>query len=337
MSGSAQPSPRLSRRAVLACAPAAAALNPTRLACAATEVGGVIVGKDGWLFPAWEGTPRALDRADAKEVAALIGRIVEAFGRADIRTVVAIPPAKVRLYAEHLPDDVPVTAEAGPSWDATLDRVRDTGAVTPDIATAFLRIRDSSPAPLYFKADSHWTASGGEQAAACVAEAMQQQCPLPPSAAPGVSLGRSAPQIAKVGNLAQALPPGMQADFPAEPNPRRVAVQTKRQLLDDPAADVAVVGNSFLDPVFGFPAMLSNQLNRPVSLFWRINTYGPYRILLDYLDSPLFQSNRPKVAVLDWLETNLDALPDSRRAFGDYAMPAEAFVDRLGRAVDRAR
>ena len=48
--------------------------------------------------------------------------------------------------------------------------------------------------------------------------------------------------------------------------PRSDAAKADAGLLDSDPAPVAVVGNSFVQPYFGFSQRLSNKIDRPVSL-----------------------------------------------------------------------
>lgn len=106
------------------------------------------------------------------------------------------------------------------------------------------------------------------------------------------------------------------------------------ELVDDDAADVVIVGNSYMLPQFGFPQMFSNQLDRPVGLSLKAQRIGPFRIMLDYLTSSQFKGQpRPKVILWHFLEGSADQLPESREWWGDGAMPSETFIAGLRAAL----
>jgi alginate O-acetyltransferase complex protein AlgJ len=88
-----------------------------------------------------------------------------------------------------------------------------------------------------------------------------------------------------------------------------------------------------MQPKYNFSYMLSNQLNRPVSLVWKVHQYGPYRTLLIYLESDSFKRLRPKLIVWNFEETDLENLPDRHDAWGQNAMPPQAFMAELHRAL----
>ena len=103
-------------------------------------------------------------------------------------------------------------------------------------------------------------------------------------------------------------------------------------LLEDDSADVAIVGNSFVQPKYGFQAFLSNQMNRPVSLAWRGNNFGPYFTLVEYLKSPQFKRQRPKMLLWMQLEFDMQNMPNSS-SWGQNAMTPDAFLGEVRTAV----
>ena len=88
-------------------------------------------------------------------------------------------------------------------------------------------------------------------------------------------------------------------------------------LYSDPAP-VAVVGNSFVQPYFGFSQRLSNKIDRPVSLKWNPGDVGPWATLLQYLKSPEFTGSPPQFVVWQFNEAQLQNGPD---AVGEWAAP----------------
>ena len=134
------------------------------------------------------------------------------------------------------------------------------------------------------------------------------------------------------GDLVRNLPEAQRASYAPERYQIREQVAGSSALLADDAADVAMVGNSYSQPLYGFSSLLSNQLNRPVSLFWKPNNFGPYNILLSYLTSEGFKQQKPKMIVWVQLEWDIPALPTGS-GWGQNAMPAEKFPGDVRRAV----
>ena len=79
---------------------------------------------------------------------------------------------------------------------------------------------------------------------------------------------------------------------------------------------MAVVGNSFVQPYFGFSQRLSNKIDRAVSLKWNPGDIGPWATLLQYLKSAEFTGNPPQFVVWQFNEAQLQNGPD---AVGEWA------------------
>ena len=71
-----------------------------------------------------------------------------------------------------------------------------------------------------------------------------------------------------------------------------------------------------MQPYFGFPQRLSNQIDRPVSLKWNPGDIGPWATLLQFLQSAEFKSNPVKFLVWQFNEGQLQNGPD---AVGEWA------------------
>ena len=80
-------------------------------------------------------------------------------------------------------------------------------------------------------------------------------------------------------DLAELLPQAQQASYPIESYfaPQVQAAQGDSALIAVDAADVVVIGNSYMQPKYGFTDTLSNLLGRPVALDWKIDRLGPLR------------------------------------------------------------
>jgi alginate O-acetyltransferase complex protein AlgJ len=88
-----------------------------------------------------------------------------------------------------------------------------------------------------------------------------------------------------------------------------------------------------MHPAWNFVPMFSNQLNRPVSLVWKVHLVGPYRTLIDYVGSESFRQQRPKLVVWNWHEMDMECAPNIGAVWGQNAMQAQAFLTDLTRAV----
>jgi alginate O-acetyltransferase complex protein AlgJ len=136
-------------------------------------------------------------------------------------------------------------------------------------------------------------------------------------------------------DLGSLLPLAQRSNYPAESQMIRRPAPTKGRdgLLDNDRSDVAVVGNSFVQPKYNFAPMLSSKLGRPVTLTWQVHTFGPYRTLTDYLKGSEFRQQRPKLLVLNLLEQAINLLPSNKNAFPSGFMSVDEFLSTIRKAV----
>jgi alginate O-acetyltransferase complex protein AlgJ len=325
---------RLPRRALLAGAGALALSDPRGGTAVAATSGLAVIGQDGWLFPLWDATSR-FDQQQLRTTAQVMNEAIAALKAKGTEVVVAMVPSKARTYRQHLPGDVRLPADIDKRYPAALAEMRRPGTLVPDLDTLFRNLVRTEPArQLYFRTDTHWLPIGAEVAAVEIAQQMKASLRLPPGSRPGTSFSSVVTRANPVGDLVRFLPEADRAKYPAERYQVRevAAAGGAAALVEDDSADVVVVGNSFVQPRFGFQALLSNQLGRSVGLAWRPNNYGAYFTLLDYVKSPAFRQQRPKVIVWTHLEFDMQNLPNSS-SWGQNAMPPQAFLAELRRAL----
>ncbi|CAH2602381.1 ALGX domain-containing protein [Rhodovastum atsumiense] len=324
----------ISRRAVLGGLTAGTIMAGVPGQAGAAIVNLVVVGQDGWLFPIWEEV-RRLDPNRIRQTTDLLNGAVEILRRAGIEVAIALLPAKARIYRAALPEDFRFTAQTEQRYAMALEALRKSGALVPDLAAPLQRLHAAQPAtPLFFKGDTHWTAAGAECAATEVASQIKQKFRLPPAPQGGTRLGAPVMALQEKNDLVAMLPLSEAPKYRLESFPvRRPLQQGGTALVEDDSADVAVVGNSFLQPLFGFAPVLSNQLDRPVSLTWKVHQYGPYQTLLSCLGSDAFRRRRPKLVVWAMLEIDMSNPSDRRDVWGPNAMPPAAFLQELRRVV----
>ncbi len=321
----------LPRRALLAAAAVVAGLMP-RAGQTATIIKGTVIGKEDWLYLVWD-DPRRADFNQINLVTDLVEKAVATMRAAKIDVVLAFVPAKSRIYRAFLPDDFKFTAETDKRYAVALERLRKTGALVPDLGTAFAEMLKAAPNDkIFFKNDTHWTAFGAESAAKLIAQEIKTTIKLPPSPRPGANIGPAVTKTHVKSDLSLVLPPKEHPDETFQVHDV-VAAKGKASLLDDDHPDVVVVGSSYMQPKYNFAEMLSNQLNRPVGLVWKVHLVGPYKTLLSYVTSDSFKKQRPRVVVWNFLEIDMELMPDSQAALRENAMPTEAFLSELTAAV----
>ena len=322
----------LGRRSLLAAAPGALLLGRAAPAHAAI-VNSCVIGSDGWLFLAFDSVRRS-DLGLVRRTAKTVNEAVAALNAAKIEIVLSFTPAKSRVYREFLPADFKWAGDAEKRYAVALEELRRPGTLVPDQATMFAEARKQHPEELlFFKADTHWTAPGAEKAAVFVASAIKEKIQLPPSSKPGTQLAAATPVVQERNDLAAMLPVADQSKYPFQRYMHKAIKTEGGGLLDDDTADVVVMGNSFMQPLYGFADVMSQQLNRPVSLMWKVHQFSPYYDMLTYLRSDGFKKQRPKMIVWNFAETDMEVSSDNPGAWGQTAMSPAAFLADLHKAL----
>ncbi len=323
--------PLLGRRAA-AVGVAAALLAPAMGRGA--ETNGVIVGRDGWLFAGWEGIRRS-DPVMIGRVADTLNAGIALMKQAGLQIAISLTPGKARIYKEYLPEDVKWSPDADRRYDLVMKMLRRSGALVPDQATMFGALRQQHAEVAYwFKADTHWTATGAEQSARLMAAEVKQAVPLPAATRPGVQLGPPVDALQERNDLAALLPVPQQAAYPYQHYMARKPISAGGgALLDEDTADVLVIGNSYMQPAYGYANVLSDQLGRPDALYWKVHQQSLYFTMLAYLKSDSFKKQRPKLVVWNMAEDDFEVNSNNPGAWGQTAMPAPAFLADLKQAL----
>jgi len=322
---------RLSRRATVLALPALL-LGRAALAAEPETVNGVVIGKDGWLFAGFDAR-RAVNPAMSQQVMPVVQGVLQALKAKGIETTLALIPPRSRVYADALPAGAEQSATVQARYAALVREYTAAGALVPDLAAAMAQARQRDPATLlYLKGDSHWTGEGAAVAAAECARQMTARFKPAPSAKPGVTLGKPV-ETDQPYDLVRLLPPPRRGAYPDQTYFVRQPAPAAGLLAEDDAADVAVVGNSYMQPRYGFANELSAALNRPVSLTWEVNTVGPYGTLLKWMRSEGFRRQRPKYLVWTMLELDAELLPDRQDIWGQAAIKPAALLAEVNRLL----
>ncbi len=323
----------LGRRAVLA--GGAAGFLPLASPAQAAIVNLCVIGTDGWLFPAFDEVRRS-DLNLVRRTAQTINEAVAVLKSAKIEVVISFTPAKSRVYREYLPSDFKWSPDAEKRYAVALEELRKPGTLVPDQATMFAAAHAKAPSePLFFKADTHWTAAGAEKAAILVASSMKEKLRLPSASQPGTKLGAPTTVTQERNDLAALLPPQQQAQYPYQSYVVRqpMAAAGGGGLLDDDTADTIVIGNSFMQPIYAFSSVVSEQLNRPVSLLWKVHQFSPYYNMVNFVRSDTFKRQPPKIIIWNFAEVDMETPSNNPGAWGQTAMPPAAFMSDLRKTL----
>jgi alginate O-acetyltransferase complex protein AlgJ len=315
-------------RALAAAPLASLALTPrgARAAAAATSV---IEGRNLWLYPGWESlsddaTPACLKALD------LIRRTTEKFDARGIRSVIAIAPLKARSCAENLPEGTALSAAVTGRFAAMQSHAQQLGLALVDSPAAIAAVDASQEK--YIRADYHWSGHSSEAVAQRAADLVAAAGPLKGEAGGGTRLGKWNEEV-RYGDLAALLPPERKKEVGKDHFIVRTAAAAQG-LVDGGPPVVQVVGNSMVQPYLGFPQKLSNVLDRPVGLTWTFGDTGPWKTLLNYLESPAFKANPPQALVWQFNEGQMMNLPGAAGQWEAASlMSDDAFLARVAKAL----
>jgi len=296
---------------------------------------GVIRGRDNWLFMQWD-DPAQVSLTSLPRVSGLLRDAAVMLREKAIEVGFIVVPSKFRIFRDMLPPGQVFPDSAEQRLGAVLEELRRANLLAPDLAAPMLaQRRTSSQENLFFKADTHWTPAGAAVAAAEVNRQIRASLRLPPSLAPGVRLGPIVTQTRLRRDLVEFLPPADRIAFLPEPYRIRPPVAMRGALLDAPASDVIILGNSFMAPEFNFNNELSALLERPIALDWKVGSVAIFKVLLEYLNGQLFRRERPRLILLAMLENVFTINPENRGAYPESNMTGAAFLDGMRQAAAR--
>ncbi|KRR27910.1 hypothetical protein CQ14_08730 [Bradyrhizobium lablabi] len=274
----------------------------------------VLEGKQNWLFAGWESLTITKPAAEKSSIGLIAGASRQ-FTKKNIKLIVLIVPLKPRYYEPLLPDGAAMSDDIRKRYDMLLTELRASGVTAIDVRDAFKTVV-AGKQEVFYRADFHWTTFAAEASADEVAALILSSGPLPGKAGTGMKLGDWI-NDRHLGDLAaNFLSPERKREIGPEAYVIRQAPKVAAGLLDSDPAPVAVVGNSFVQPYFGFSQRLSNKIDRPVSLKWNPGDVGPWATLLQYLKSSEFAGHPPQFVVWQFNEAQLQNGPD---AVGEWA------------------
>jgi len=286
---------------------------------------GVVLGKQNWLYTDEEFKLDNDPQQQIEKNLALIDWVHKELARRNIALLVAVVPAKARVYAEYLdrrqPPELHHALYARAQAALRADDIPSVDLLAPLTA-------GKTRQPTYLRTDTHWTPFGAGLAAQAIA-----------TTARALKLGGGNSEFRTVdvgeqthrGDLFSFLPLDPYFDSLLPPPDEVAQVKTESVsaggadtgLLDDAAAArVALVGTSYsAEPLWNFPGALKQALHEDVMNYAR-NGVGPFAPMLDYLQSGDLRASPPKLVIWELPERYLLA----RQTLDAYHLPPEVFV-----------
>ncbi|CAD5110497.1 alginate O-acetyltransferase [Zestomonas carbonaria] len=302
---------------------------------------GVVLGRNNWLFSDEEFKPEPRAEQNIDDNLRLVQGIRQSLERRGIDLVLAIVPAKARLYPEHLGERQPARLRDNLYQRFHLE-ARRAGIVAPDLLASLEKEKGNGA--LFLRTDTHWTPHGAEVAAQRIGRAVQRRLPLDNEPQRFVTdFGKRAPYQ---GDLTRFLPlDPLFSDL--LPPPDHLQQRTTRAadagradaaaLFDDARVPVALVGTSYsANPNWNFQGALRQALGSDL-VSYAEDGNGPLQPMLEYLQSDDFKDSPPQLVIWEFPERYLPMAADLSRFDPEWVaqLKASAATDeRLVGATD---
>jgi alginate O-acetyltransferase complex protein AlgJ len=292
---------------------------------------GVVVGKQDWLYTDEEFKLDNDAPATVERNLALVDWVHKELARRGVGLVVAVVPAKARVYPEYLERHPPALHRD--LYARVQDSLRAGGIASADLLAPLEA--GKSREPTYLRTDTHWTPYGASLAAGVIADAARA---FDTGADHREFHTRIAGKETHRGDLFNFLPLDPYFAFllppPDEVNRFRTETSSAADaggglLGDAPAAQVALVGTSYsAESLWNFAGALEEALHEDVMNYAKDGA-GPFAPMLAYLQSDDLRASPPKLVVWEMPERYLAA----RQELQAYHLPPEVQV-RIADAQD---
>ncbi|ABA72694.1 MULTISPECIES: alginate O-acetyltransferase [Pseudomonas] len=270
---------------------------------------GVVLGRDQWLYSDEEFNPIVNEELNLQGNYALVEGVRQTLKEKGVKLVMAIVPAKARLYPEHLGEVKPASIHANLYQDFHA-RVAADKILAPDLLGPLQKAKQNGQ-QVFLRTDTHWTPEGAEIAANTLARTISDKFPL--SGEPQNFVTTPAEKVTHKGDLRLFLPldPLFENLMPAkEPLQKRNTVAVEQPAGDDALfanseVPVALIGTSYsANPNWNFVGALKQALHSDV-VNYAEDGHGPILPMLSYLKSDDFKNSPPQVLIWEFPERYL--------------------------------
>jgi alginate O-acetyltransferase complex protein AlgJ len=275
---------------------------------------GVVLGKDQWLYTDEEFDAVANGEQNEADNLAIIQGVRDALKAQGTELVLAIIPAKTRLYPEHIGDTKPSTLHTD-LYQQFHAQAAQAGIFAPDLLGPLQGAKQNGQ--VFLRTDTHWTPMGAEVAAQQLSAAIAQKTPL--SGEPEQFVTQAKETAAYKGDLTTFLPlDPLFSNLLPQPDQlqQRSTDPVEAQASGDDAlfadSDVAVglVGTSYsANPNWNFVGALKQALHSDV-VNYAEDGHGPILPMLKYLQTDAFKNSPPQVLIWEFPERYLPAHND---------------------------
>ncbi|AHF66157.1 alginate O-acetyltransferase [Pseudomonas cichorii] len=275
---------------------------------------GVVVGKDQWLYTDEEFDAIANSEKNEADNLAIIQGVRDELKKQGTELVLAIVPAKTRLYPEHMGDKKPATLHTD-LYQQFHAQVAQAGIFAPDLLAPLQAAKQKGQ--VFLRTDTHWTPLGAEVAAQQLGVAISSKTPLEGEPEQFVTQAKEATPYK--GDLTNFLPlDPLFSNLLPKPddlqqrstNPVEGTAAGDDALFADTEIPVGLVGTSYsANPNWNFVGALKQALRSDV-VNYAEDGHGPILPMLKYLQTDAFKTTPPQVVIWEFPERYLPAHND---------------------------
>ncbi|UVL23541.1 alginate O-acetyltransferase [Pseudomonas donghuensis] len=270
---------------------------------------GVVLGREHWLFSDEEFKPVANSDQFEQENLALIRGVRDTLQQRGVQLVLAIVPAKARLYPEYLGEQTPASLHTD-LYNEFHAQARQAGVFAPDLLAPLQEAK--ARGQVFLRTDTHWTPLGAEVVAQHLAAAVARQTLLNGEPQQFVTEQRqSAPYKGDLTNFlpldplfSNLLPPPDTLQKRST-RPAQAEGENGDALFADNEIPVALIGTSYsANPNWNFLGALQQALRSDV-VNYAEDGHGPLLPMLKYLQTDAFKNSAPQVLIWEFPERYL--------------------------------
>ncbi|AIN60208.1 alginate O-acetyltransferase [Pseudomonas soli] len=271
---------------------------------------GVVLGRDQWLFTDEEFNPTVGAQQQMQDNLALVRGVRDTLQRQGVQLVLAIVPAKARLYSEYIGKETPASLHDD-LFNQFHAQARQANVFAPDLLAPLEQAK--ARGQVFLRTDTHWTPMGAEVVAQSLAEAVDRQHLL--TGEPQAYITEAGASAPYKGDLTNFLPldplfsnllPSPDTLQQRKTHPVQAeGAEGGDALFDDSRIPVALVGTSYsANPHWNFLGALQQALRSDVANYAE-DGHGPLLPMLKYLQSDAFKNAPPQVVVWEFPERYL--------------------------------
>ncbi|MGF6590938.1 alginate O-acetyltransferase [Pseudomonas sp. 2835] len=270
---------------------------------------GVVLGREHWLFSDEEFKPVANSDQYEQENLALIRGVRDTLKQHGVQLVLAIVPAKARLYPEYVGEQTPASLHTD-LYNEFHAQARQAGVFAPDLLAPLQEAK--ARGQVFLRTDTHWTPMGAEVVAQHLAAAVARQTLLNGEPQQFVTEQRqSAPYKGDLTNFlpldplfSNLLPPPDSLQKRST-RPAEAEGESGDALFADSEIPVALIGTSYsANPNWNFLGALQQALRSDV-VNYAEDGHGPLLPMLKYLQTDAFKNSAPQVLIWEFPERYL--------------------------------